>query len=134
MPEVCVSRWRIVSRAGLPSAVLSSLNSGRYFSTGSSTESLPSSWSIRTAVAVMGLVIEAIQKIVSGRIGLFSAMSALPIASRWTIPSGVATSVAPAISWLSMNGAAIGDGRGRRRILTFWWLLPSENRGVHSEE
>ena len=82
MPEVCVSRWRIVTCAGLPSAVLRPLNSGRYFSTGSSTESLPSSWSIMTAVAVIGLVIEAIQKMASGRIGLSAAMSALPIASR----------------------------------------------------
>ena len=42
---------------------LESANSGMYFSTESSTDSLPSSSSIRTAVAVMGLVIEAIQKI-----------------------------------------------------------------------
>ena len=105
MPEVCVSRWRIVTRAGLPSAVFRPSNSGRCFSTGSSTESLPSSWSIRTAVAVIGLVIEAIQKIVSGRIGLPAAMSALPVASRWTTRSGVATRVtAPATSLSSTNG------------------------------
>ncbi len=99
MPEVCVSRWRIVTRAGLPSAVLSCANSGMCFSTGSSTDSLPSSWSINTAVAVIGLVIDAIQKMVSGRMGRSLAMSAFPVASRCTIRSGVATSVtAPAIS------------------------------------
>ena len=56
-------------------------------------------------MAVMGLVIEAIQKIVSGRIGLLAAISALPIASRCTIRSGVATSVTtPEISRSSTNG------------------------------
>ncbi len=53
----------------------------------------------------MGLVIEAIQKIVSGRIGLLPAISALPIASRCTIRSGVATSVTtPETSRSSTNG------------------------------
>ena len=57
-------------------------------------------------MAVIGLVIEAIQKMASVRIGLAPSMSALPIASRWTILSGVATSVtAPAISRLSTLGA-----------------------------
>ena len=93
MPEVCVSRWRIVIVTGLPSTDLRSLNSGKCFWTGSSTDSFPSSWSMRTAVAVTGLVIEAIQKIVSGCIGLLAVISALPIASRCTIRSGVATSV-----------------------------------------
>ena len=76
-----------------------------YFPTGSSTDSFPSSWSIRTAVAVTGLVIDAIQKIVSARIGLPAATSALPAASRCTTFSGVATSVtAPATSLSSMSG------------------------------
>ena len=56
-------------------------------------------------MAVMGLVIEAIQKIESGRIGLSAAMSALPTASRWTTRSGVATSVTtPDTSLLSTKG------------------------------
>jgi hypothetical protein len=44
--------------------------------TGSSTESLPSSWSISTAAAVNGLVIEAIQKMLSGRMRFLAAASA----------------------------------------------------------
>ena len=77
-----MSKWRIVSFAGSPLDVLICANSGMNFSTRSSTESLPSSASIMTAVAVTGLVIDAIQKIVSGRIGFWSAISANPLASR----------------------------------------------------
>ena len=65
-----------MSLPGFPPAVLSLASSGRYLATGSSTESLPSSWSISTAVAVTGLVIEAIQKMLSGRIGFFADRSA----------------------------------------------------------
>jgi len=53
-----------------------------YFDTGSSIDSWPSSRKIMTAVAVMGLVIEAIQNIVSGRIGRRLSTSANPTASR----------------------------------------------------
>ena len=53
-----------------------------YFETGSSIDSLPSSCKIITAVAVMGLVIEAMQNIVSGRIGRGFSRSAEPTASR----------------------------------------------------
>ena len=45
------------------------LNSGRYFSTGSSICSLPSSTSIINAVAVSDLLIDAIQNRLSVRIG-----------------------------------------------------------------
>jgi hypothetical protein len=97
MPEVCVSRWRIVTRAGRPSAVLSRLNSGKYFSTGSGTERRPSSWSINSSVARTGLLIEAIQNVESVRIVSAGLSAAWPVASRWTTRSGVATMVtAPA--------------------------------------
>ncbi len=57
-----------------------------------------------TAVPVIGLVIDAIQMIVSGRIGFLSAMSASPAASRCRMPSLLATSVTtPATSFASMN-------------------------------
>ena len=52
------------------------LNSGRYFSTGSSTFTLPSSTSIISAVAVIGLDCEAIQNRLSVCIGFLAAMSA----------------------------------------------------------
>src|SRR5688572_24116771 len=77
-PEVCVRIWVIVRFAGFPEGVLRFANSGRYFATGSETFNLPSSWSISTATPVMGLVIEAIQKTVSGVIGIFSAILAKP--------------------------------------------------------
>ena len=51
------------------------LNSGKYFSTGSSTESLPSSCNIMMAVAVIGFVMEAIQNISSVRSAFFVAKS-----------------------------------------------------------
>ncbi len=105
MPEVCVNRCRSVSLAGFPSGVLRLASSGRYFDTGSSTESLPSSWSIKMAVAVTGLVIEAIQKRLSGRIGVLAATSASPTLSRLRTLSLSATSVtAPAMVWFSTNG------------------------------
>ena len=59
-----------------PALSICPLNSGKYFSTASSTFTLPSSTSIIRAVAVIGLVIEAIQKRLSVRIGFFAAMSA----------------------------------------------------------
>ena len=65
---------------GLPSASFIALNSGRYFPTGSSTDSFPSSCKIITAVAVIGFVIEAIQNSVLGAIGRFVSMSASPTA------------------------------------------------------
>src|SRR3954454_7841216 len=70
MPDVCVSRCRSVRLAGLPLGVLSPPSSGTYLATGSSTDSFPSSWSMRIAVAVTGLVIDAIQKTASGVIGV----------------------------------------------------------------
>src|SRR5690349_6618759 len=72
-PEVWVMICLIVRLAGLPDGVLRFANSGRYFATGSETLSLPSSWSMSTAVPVMGLVIEAIQQIVSGDIGFLAS-------------------------------------------------------------
>src|SRR5436190_454967 len=78
MPEVCVSRWRIViGRAGGRDSNVRSAssndvitrtpeNSGRYLVTGSSTSSRPSSRSIITTADVIGLVIDAIRRIASG--------------------------------------------------------------------
>src|SRR5262249_55480794 len=78
MPEVCVSRWRIVTRAGLPSAVFSPLNSAKYFSTGSSTERRPSSWSMSSRAARIGLLIDAIQKMASVSIASTGLRAAWP--------------------------------------------------------
>ena len=49
-----------------PSSTCSFANSGRYFSTGSSRSSLPSSTSCSAAVVATILVIEAIRNVVSG--------------------------------------------------------------------
>ena len=54
-----------------------------YFDTGSSRPSLPCSYSIMIATLVIGLVIEAMRKMASVRIGFFSSRSAMPTAFRW---------------------------------------------------
>ena len=101
-PEVCVRICVIVRFAGLPDGVFRSAKPGRYFATGSETFSLPSSWSIRTATPVTGLVIDAIQNSVSGVIGRFAARSAEPVASRCRTRSFETTTVtAPATSFFA---------------------------------
>ena len=85
-------------------------NSGRYFSTGSSTFTLPSSTRIISAAAVIGLDIEAIQKRLSVCIGLWAATSAKPTASRLRTLSFDATSVtAPASVCRSTNGCSTAE-------------------------
>ena len=89
------------------------LNSGRYFSTGSSTFTLPSSTRIIRAVAVIGLDCEAIQNRASVVIGRLAAMSARPTASRLRTLSLSATAVtAPASEWLSTNGCSAAAAVG----------------------
>src|ERR1043166_192285 len=80
-PEVCVRIWRMVRLAGFPDGVFKFANSGRYFATGSETLSLPASFNIGSGVAVIGFVIDAIQKRLSIDIGFFAATSAEPVAS-----------------------------------------------------
>ena len=93
MPDVCVSRCRtvIVFVAGrvsnVPRASSTAVrifgrpNRGRYFDTGSSTPTFPSSTSIITAVEVIGLVIDAMRKMESFCIARSRATSCLPNAS-----------------------------------------------------
>src|SRR2546422_6420150 len=90
MPERCVSRSCTVTcrMAGTsesrvpfaesPSATStrSLLNAGRYFETGSSSDSFPSSMSIMTPTLVMAFVMEAIRKIVLLRMGRCASRSA----------------------------------------------------------
>ncbi len=64
----------LVSSLALP-RTRRSFSSGMYFDTGSSSRSLPCSTSVITAVQVIGLVIEAIAKIVSSVIGALLARS-----------------------------------------------------------
>src|SRR5579863_3950404 len=95
------------------------LNSGRYFSTGSSTFTLPSSTSIIKAAAVIGFDCEAIQNIESGCIGFFASTSEYPAQLTARIAFDDATSVtAPASEWLSTNGcnatAIFPDGSAAR--------------------
>ena len=116
-PEVWVSSWAMVRLAGLPEGVFRSANAGMCLATGSLTESLPSSWSMSTATAVTGLVIEAIQKIEFACIGRWVARSARPVASRWRILSFVATTVtAPAISCLAMAACRLASTRGKLEV------------------
>ncbi len=55
-----------------------SAKAGIYFDTGSASESLPSSISISAATATIGLVIEAMRKIVSVFIGALASLSRKP--------------------------------------------------------
>jgi hypothetical protein len=81
--------------------------------TGSSTLSFPSSWSIRIATLVTGFVMDAIQNIVSGLIGLFAATSAKPVVPRCRILSLPATRVtAPAISCASTVACIAAETAG----------------------
>lgn len=101
---MCVSRSRTVTgRRGwagpVGAAIGWSRKAGTNFATGSSSSSLPSSTSINTPIAVIGFVIEAIQKTASRRIGRRLSMSARPKASRAIAPRGATTKVtAPANS------------------------------------
>ena len=63
---------------------------------------------MRTAVAVTGLVIDAIQKIVSGFMGVSSARSAFPTAARSTIWSRVARMVDGSRDFAAGDEAAHG--------------------------
>ncbi len=100
--------------SSLPASLINHwfLNSGRCFSTVSSTFNFPSSCNINTATAVTGLVMEAIQKSVSGDIGFLFAMSAYPLQFTRVFPSRVSTSAtAPEITCsvtsLCMAGASV---------------------------
>ncbi len=76
-----------------------SANSGMKRETGSSRRNLPASTSISTPTLVIGLVIEAIRKIVSGVIGRPASMSRRLTQASWATSSCRATSMtAPAIS------------------------------------
>ena len=75
------------------SATLPLANSGMNFDTGSPRISCPCSMSIRTATAVIGLVIDAMRKSVPVCIGFFASRSIWPCASRCTTLPLRATSV-----------------------------------------
>ena len=107
-PDVCVSKSRIViGRDGFLSVnespsrdAISScpLNSGRCFSTGSSTDSFPSSCKIMIPIAVIGLVIDAMRKTASFGIGCRVSIRDKPTPSKCAMPSFEPTHVtAPAM-------------------------------------
>ena len=80
-PLMCESVIRtVIGRTGVrgPSfaATFTSANSGRYFATGSSRFTFPSSTSVINVAAAIAFVLEANQKSESGRIGVFASRSA----------------------------------------------------------
>ena len=115
-------------------------NSGRYFPTASSSAILPSSTSIITAVAVMGLDCEAIQNIESVLIAFCPAISAKPTASTAstlslpttsaTAPASScfctkgwsrgATAVGAAVRWATGNARAVTSESTERARLFMW--------------
>jgi hypothetical protein len=72
MPEVCVSRWRMVIGRHF------SGQSGRYLQIESSTLSLPRSCNIMTAIAVNCLVREPMRNLVCGVLGTSCSTLARP--------------------------------------------------------
>ena len=81
------------------SATFSSASGGRYFDTGSASSTRPSSTSSMTAVEVIALVMEAIEKIESVLSGSRVAGSRVPTASRWaSLPPRMMPTTAPG-SW-----------------------------------
>jgi len=64
---------------GFTVATCTVFSSGRYFATGALRSSLPSSTSIMAATLVIGLVIDAIQKIESVVMGMVLARSWKPM-------------------------------------------------------
>ena len=71
-PDVCARSIRRVGR----SFAASFFHDGKYFSTGSSSMSLPSPTTARAVAAATPFVLDAIQKTVSGVILRFAARSA----------------------------------------------------------
>src|SRR5437773_9173160 len=61
-PDVCDITCRMVKTWCVPFVSVCSRNSGTYFSTGSSSASLPASTSVIAADTVTGLVMDAIQQ------------------------------------------------------------------------
>ena len=107
---MCVSRSLIViSRlagtapyrplpAGPGTSTVVDLNAGKYFETGSASRSRPSSISMTAATEVTALVIDAMRKIVSFRIGSRFSTSIQPTGSSTAIlPALAMTTTAPAI-------------------------------------
>ncbi len=91
------------SGPGFATATFVSLNSGMKRDTGSLRRIFPSSTSIRMATPVTGLLIDAMRKMPSFRIGVFDSRSIIPCASKCAIfPRRVTTVTAPAISFAAM--------------------------------
>ncbi|MDT4829048.1 hypothetical protein FQZ97_624580 [compost metagenome] len=99
-PLVCVSRWRSVGPLALSCG-----SSGRYFCTGSSTSSRPSSASSSTAMAVKCLLVEAMRMRVVGVSATPISRLAMPTARRYSRrPSWAMASTRPGAS-LRFRGA-----------------------------
>jgi hypothetical protein len=97
------------------SATFSSASGGRYLDTGSASSTRPSSTSSMTAVEVMGLVMEAIEKIASVLSGSRLAGSRRPTASRWaSLPARMMPTTAPGNCAASMSRRNASPMRRRR--------------------
>ena len=93
------------------------LNSGRYFDTGSSSRNRPSSYSIMTATLVMGLVMEQMRNIASGRIGLAASRSIMPCdLNHATCPWRITRVTAPAMRLSSISCCTAVPMRSSRSV------------------
>ena len=87
---------------------------GTYFSAGSSSESLPSSRSLRIAIAVKLLVIDAMRNTVLVSTGVFVAMSRKPVTPMCaTLPSMTIAHTAPGMCSRSVNSRMMLSTAGK---------------------
>src|SRR4030088_1405685 len=127
MPEVWRIRswiviWRLagtVSAVGSPASRTATrmlANFGKYLLSGSSIRILPCSYSIKAPTAVIGLVIEAILKMVSVVMATPAALSRQPYASRATsLPCRAMAMTAPGIRSASMSAFSVALIRPSRK-------------------
>ena len=110
IPEMCDSRCRTRTLSRFPP-----VNSGRYASTGSSSDTIPPSTSRIRAQAVTGLVIDASKKIESASTGGAPAsgrMRPYPL-PKTTVPRRATSSDAALICPASIAASSCADARSR---------------------
>ena len=105
------------SAPGLNTATFMSFNSGKYLSTRSTMESLPSSDSIMIASEANGLVIEAMRNMASSRMGTpVSGFCTPNVCEYATLPWRPITNTAPGYSPLAMPSCMRAARRCRRSV------------------
>ena len=113
-PADCVSRWRSVMAGASEVSGRRPRSSGTWRSAGSSSDSLPSSRSLRIAIAVNDLVMLAMRKTESPRTGCEVSTSRRPVVPRWTSsPSMTMPQAAPGTFSRAVNSRMARSTSGK---------------------